>query len=181
MRESLTRSVAALKAELAGPAAPPLERLLAERVACCWMQAGHADAALAGSRARARPSPSWTCCSAGRSGPSGRYLAAIKALATVRRLAVAASPAAPTEAARAEEARPRRSRRDRGRVEGVAASAMRPATDGGGTARGDRKKAGKGRVRQEGVGGAEGPARPDEGAGGDRELGRPRRGTSCPG
>ena len=47
VRESLTRSVAALKAELAGPGAPPLERLLAERVAANWLQASQADAAFA--------------------------------------------------------------------------------------------------------------------------------------
>lgn len=47
VRESPTRLVAALKAELAGPDAPPLERLLAERVAACWMQTAQADAAFA--------------------------------------------------------------------------------------------------------------------------------------
>ncbi len=47
VRESLTRSVAALKDELAGPGAPPLERLLAERVAANRLQASQADAAFA--------------------------------------------------------------------------------------------------------------------------------------
>ena len=145
MRESLTRSVAALKAELAGPAAPPLERLLAERVACCWMQAGQADAAFAGLRGQGLSVAQLDLLQRRQERTQRSYLAAIKALATVRRLAVAASPAAPAEAAGAEEARPRRSRKDRGRVEGVAASAMRPATEGGGTARGTRKKAGKGK------------------------------------
>ena len=139
VRESLTRSVAALKAELAGPAAPPLERLLAERVACCWMQAGQADAAFARLKGQGLSVAQLDLLQRRQERTQRSYLAAIKALTTVRRLAVADSPAAPTEAAEAGVARPRRSRPGRERVECVAT----PATEGERAARGGRKQAPK--------------------------------------
>ena len=37
------RKIDALRDELAGPGAPPLERILAERVALCWLDAHEAD------------------------------------------------------------------------------------------------------------------------------------------
>jgi hypothetical protein len=43
-RESLTRSVAALKAELTGLAAPPLERLLGDSLACGVIMEGEIEA-----------------------------------------------------------------------------------------------------------------------------------------
>ncbi len=46
-RESLERHVAALKAELAGPAPSATERLLIGRIAACWLQVHYADAAAA--------------------------------------------------------------------------------------------------------------------------------------
>src|SRR4051794_38495579 len=52
LREALPRRLAALKAELAGPSSPPLERLLADRVAANWLQVGHADAAFAQARGK---------------------------------------------------------------------------------------------------------------------------------
>ena len=42
-QEILTRQLQALQAELAGPYATPLERLLVERIALCWLQVQHAD------------------------------------------------------------------------------------------------------------------------------------------
>src|SRR5262245_31479716 len=47
VREALARRLAALKAELAGPAAAPLELLLVDRVAATWLQVNHADAGAA--------------------------------------------------------------------------------------------------------------------------------------
>src|SRR4051812_22751717 len=41
--EALARRVAAMLDELAGPGAPPLERLLGERVVATWLQVHHAD------------------------------------------------------------------------------------------------------------------------------------------
>src|SRR3954447_26716302 len=38
LAEVLTRKVAALKRELGGPAPSPLERLLVDRIAACWLQ-----------------------------------------------------------------------------------------------------------------------------------------------
>jgi hypothetical protein len=46
-RESLHREVARLKQELAGPAPTPLECLLADRIAACWLQVYHADLTVA--------------------------------------------------------------------------------------------------------------------------------------
>jgi hypothetical protein len=43
----LRRRLAAMRVELAGPEASPLERLLAERIVACWLQSHHADLAYA--------------------------------------------------------------------------------------------------------------------------------------
>src|SRR6516164_1103310 len=45
--ESARRKAEQLRAELAGPAPSPLERLLVERVVACWLQVHYADAAYA--------------------------------------------------------------------------------------------------------------------------------------
>lgn len=142
VRESLTRSVAALKAELAGPSAPPLERLLAERVACCWMQAGQADAASAQLRGQGPTAAQLDLLQRRQEQTQRSLLAAIKALATVRKLGVAAAPTATaSEAAGAGEARARRGRTGAG---SVGETAMRPEADGVKAARGGRKRAGVG-------------------------------------
>jgi hypothetical protein len=44
LKESLARTADAMLADLAGPAAPALERLLGERVVATWLQLNHADA-----------------------------------------------------------------------------------------------------------------------------------------
>ena len=41
--EALTRKLELLRAELAGPAPTPVERLLVERVVACWLQVQDAD------------------------------------------------------------------------------------------------------------------------------------------
>src|SRR5262245_30801518 len=46
MSESLVRKLAAMKTELAGASATPLERLLAERIAACWLYVSYCDAIL---------------------------------------------------------------------------------------------------------------------------------------
>ena len=47
LQESTRRKAEQLRAELAGPAPSPLERLLVERVVACWLQTNYADAAYA--------------------------------------------------------------------------------------------------------------------------------------
>ena len=46
-REGLSRTVAALRADLAGPAPSPLERLLVDRIVACWLALHYAEAAYA--------------------------------------------------------------------------------------------------------------------------------------
>jgi hypothetical protein len=85
-REATHRKLALLRAELAGPAPPPLERLLVERVVACWLQLHVSDIHLA------QQSGSLTMAQAeyhsrNRDRAHNRYLSAIKTLALVRRLA----------------------------------------------------------------------------------------------
>ena len=47
LREAARKKLEAMRRELAGPSAGPLERLLAERVAACWLQASYCDATYA--------------------------------------------------------------------------------------------------------------------------------------
>ena len=82
-REALLRKLKALAEEVAGPDASPLERLLAERVALCWLDVHHADvrAALSAGDAARRE-----FCQRRQDRAQARYLAAVKALATLRKL-----------------------------------------------------------------------------------------------
>jgi hypothetical protein len=84
-QEILTRQLQALQADVAGPAATPLEHLLIERIALCWLQMQQAD--LTAAQMLAKPSPvqeSWVQQRQDRA--QGRLLSAIKALAQVRKL-----------------------------------------------------------------------------------------------
>jgi hypothetical protein len=84
-QEILTRQLQALQADVAGPAATPLEHLLIERIAMCWLQMQQAD--LTAAQMLAKPSPvqeSWVQQRQDRA--QGRLLSAIKALAQVRKL-----------------------------------------------------------------------------------------------
>lgn len=47
IRETVSRQLAAVEAELAESVTTPLEKLLVQRIAVCWLQAHHADLALA--------------------------------------------------------------------------------------------------------------------------------------
>ena len=80
-REILLRQLQALKEEVGGPASTPLERLLVDRIALCWLQVQQADlvAARQGSHRAA-----WVEQRQDRA--QARFLAAIKALAQVRKL-----------------------------------------------------------------------------------------------
>jgi hypothetical protein len=83
-REAIQAKLEALRAELAGPDAAPLERLLAERVVLCWLQLHHADVCAAEVGDQVVPRGDFHQRRQSRA--QARYLAAIKALVTVRKL-----------------------------------------------------------------------------------------------
>ncbi len=85
-REALDHKIEQLRGELLGAAAPPLDRLLVERIVSCWLSLHDAE---------------WRFTQAADLSPAAarawqdridraqkRYLAAIKALALIRKLAV---------------------------------------------------------------------------------------------
>jgi hypothetical protein len=86
---AIARKCAALTTELAGPQPSPLERLLIERIAICWLQLSYAEVLYAkniqdlgfqqAEHYEQRVSKA-----------QARYLAAIRTLAQVRRLGVPA-------------------------------------------------------------------------------------------
>jgi hypothetical protein len=84
--EGVRRKLDSLRAELAGPAPTPLERLLVERIAACWLHLHHLELlhASKGSMALDLGVYYQRCLTAAQK----RYLSAIKTLATVRRLAL---------------------------------------------------------------------------------------------
>jgi hypothetical protein len=87
-KEGLGYKMAKLRAELAGAGSPPLERLLADRVAICWLT-------LHGVEVRFAQSGDLTIKQADYwqrriNSAHKRYLSAIKTLATVRKLALPA-------------------------------------------------------------------------------------------
>ena len=94
LKESLARKVADLKAELAGPTPSPLEQLLAERVTATWLQVHYADAAVAQAGGLSLRQADFAARRQDQA--HKRYLTAIGALVTVRRLlpAAVATPAA---------------------------------------------------------------------------------------
>jgi len=81
LKESLLRKLAELKGELAGPAPSLLDRLLAERVALCWLATTHSDAAYA--QAKGSPPPALEHARRRQDSAGRRYAEAIRLLATV--------------------------------------------------------------------------------------------------
>jgi hypothetical protein len=84
-KECFARKAKALRRELAGASASPLERLLAERIVLCWIAVHHAEIV------HAQTMPSQTFAQGEYyqerlDRAQRRYLAAIRALATLRRL-----------------------------------------------------------------------------------------------
>lgn len=84
--EGLRNKMASLRAELAGPNPSPLERLLAERIAACWLHLYNLEMTYASK-------DGWPLDLAMHYQKSidrahKRYLSAIKTLATVRKLAL---------------------------------------------------------------------------------------------
>jgi hypothetical protein len=80
-QEILTRQLQTLKRELEGPEPTPLERLIIERIAVCWLQVQHADLV-----ATRHGQQSETGMQQRQDRLQGRLLAAVKALAQVRKL-----------------------------------------------------------------------------------------------
>jgi hypothetical protein len=85
-KEAVKRKMRAMRADLAGANATPLERLLADRIALCWLAVHDAEVRFAQSKDLTwKQVEFWQ-----RRIDAGhrRYLSAIKTLATVRKLAV---------------------------------------------------------------------------------------------
>jgi hypothetical protein len=88
-KEGLGRKMAKIRADLAGPDAPPLERLLADRVAVCWLSLHDVEVRFAQScnDLTIKQADYWQ---RRINSAHKRYLTAIKTLATVRKLALLA-------------------------------------------------------------------------------------------
>ena len=82
LRECLLRRVRKIKEEAAGANPSPLEVLLAERVAVCWIQLQHAEAVLSNNGSIAQ-ADFWQ---RRLDRAHRRFLSAVKALAVIRRL-----------------------------------------------------------------------------------------------
>jgi hypothetical protein len=87
-REALLRKLELMRAELAGPGPTPLERLLVERVAACWLHLHDLETRFAQARNLLITQADHQQRTIDRA--HRRYLTAIKTLAVVRRLAVPA-------------------------------------------------------------------------------------------
>lgn len=88
VREGLLGKLDSLRVELAGPAPAPLERLVAERIVTCWLHLHHLERIYASKDSMSLELGIYFQRSIDRA--QKRYLAAIKALAVVRRLALPA-------------------------------------------------------------------------------------------
>lgn len=84
LSESLARRVAELKAKLTGESATPLEQLLIERITSSWLVACYAEAALASQGEVSLRQAAFNTKRVDQA--HRRHLAAVKALATVRKL-----------------------------------------------------------------------------------------------
>jgi hypothetical protein len=86
-REACHRMMDAMRTELAGPAATPLERLMVDRIVACWLALHYAETVYY--QSMGEMSRSWAEFYQQRiDRAQRRYVAAIKALAQVRRLLV---------------------------------------------------------------------------------------------
>ena len=121
-KEAVARQAKALRRELAGPTPAPLERLLTERVVLCWMALHHAELLYA-----QRPATLTLDQSAHAQERLARfqrmYLAAIRALAQLRRVAVTVARVLEPDGRHVEAARVEGD----GRCSGAPARSDRPA------------------------------------------------------
>jgi hypothetical protein len=86
LRESVPRKLDLMRAELSGPSPSPLERLLADRVAGCWLHLHHLEILYAQKDSMSLELATYYQRSIDRA--HKRYLSAIKTLAVVRKLAL---------------------------------------------------------------------------------------------
>ncbi|WP_439623990.1 hypothetical protein [Gemmata sp.] len=86
VRESILRKLEELRAEVSGPNPSPLEKLLVERVVATWLHLHHLEAVYAGKESMSLPLGAYYQKSI--SAAQKRYIAAIKGLAEVRKLAI---------------------------------------------------------------------------------------------
>jgi hypothetical protein len=82
--ECLTRQAAEFRKEVAGETPSPLEQHLADHVVVCWLQVSYYDSLIA--QTRESTPARFRLLQQRRDGAHRRYLAAIKTLATVRKL-----------------------------------------------------------------------------------------------
>lgn len=85
-QETLPRKLGLMRDELAGPSPTPLERLLVERIVTCWLHLHHLEVIYGNKESMTLSLGIYyeRCISSAQK----RYLAAIKTLAVVRKLAV---------------------------------------------------------------------------------------------
>ena len=103
LRESVSRKQAELKAQLGDSSGSPLEKLLVDRVAACWLQLQYADYQAA--QLQSDLPSQHRICATRQNAAQRRYLHALKTLATVRKLLF--RPPAPMEiASRWQSGRP---------------------------------------------------------------------------
>ena len=90
MQEAVSLKVDRIRDDLAGPSPTPIERILAERAALCWLDAYRADFVVAKimNKKDGYQQKSVEFHEARRDRAHRRFLSAIKTLATVRKLAV---------------------------------------------------------------------------------------------
>jgi hypothetical protein len=86
LQESVTRKLDLMRTELGGPTPTALERLLVDRIVTCWLHLHHLEVVYANKDSMALELGAYYQHSL--SAAHKRYLAAIKALAAVRKLAV---------------------------------------------------------------------------------------------
>jgi hypothetical protein len=86
VREALERKIGELRIELAGPAATPLERLLADRIVTCWLDVHAADRMCTAHHQDGGVLAVGDYYQRRQDRAHRRYLQAIKALVQVRRL-----------------------------------------------------------------------------------------------
>jgi hypothetical protein len=85
-KEAITRKLAIMRADLAGPAPSPVERLLVERIVAGWLQLQDADIRYAQSKGLTIAQAYYHQRRIDNA--HKRYLSAIKTLAVIRKLAV---------------------------------------------------------------------------------------------
>jgi hypothetical protein len=90
LRDALERKLDELKVELGRESAPPLERLLIDRIVMCWLQSWYADGVIAQARDMDLRQAAFIQDRANRA--HRRFLAAIKQLAIHRKLLPGSPP-----------------------------------------------------------------------------------------